>query len=101
MKRKDDEPFKFVVRQVERVTVTVEDDEGIADDVAYSINGSETFPGPKDKTDPCTFSVDQRSTLVVTCFFTDEEGGKYTIRVKGEGLFESVEPYERSGKEAF
>jgi hypothetical protein len=84
MKQRDDDPFRFDVEDKETVEVKIIRSIGIADLVNYTLNGSDTTPGPLPKNSPVIFTVNKRSKLGVMCTFTDNTGGSFTVRVSGD-----------------
>ena len=83
MRKRNDNPQDLSVEPNEQITISIVRSTGLADEVNYSLDGSETFPGTKPKNQPCTFPIAQNGNLAMTMHFVGDSGGSFTVRTTG------------------
>lgn len=83
MKKRNDNPQDLIVKANEQITISIIQSTGLLQQVTYSLDGSTTFPGPKPKNQPCTFTVSQNGDLAMTMFYAESSGGSFKVKVIG------------------
>jgi hypothetical protein len=83
MKMRNGNPQDLIVEPNERITISIIRSTGLAAEVNYSLDGSETFPGTQPKNQPCTFPVSENGDLAMTMHYAEDAGGSFTVRTTG------------------